>query len=747
MGQRRALSSLIRPFLPHFSHRMDIRCFLTDFSVKKMSRLNSNVFLRLAAQVFKRKEGIIMRSEEQAYLEAVDVAYSYRLARRMESFRTNQTLGYRTAGSEAELATGRMLAEEMRSIGLTEVTKDPITLDSWEFEHAELRYQREDGSLCRCRLGAYQTQLDTEGFRRYPLVYLGKGTAADYEGLDVTGKLVLVEINQRDEWWINFPVYQAHLRGAAALIAVQEGGYGEIHEEALNAQDIAGPPEAPAFSMSRADAVPLKRELLRRGEMEAEFSACTRVRRDQRSYNIVGRIPGRNRERMILLSAHYDSYFSGFQDDNAAVAMMLGIARALIKSGYQPQNTLVFCAMAAEEWGLADSKYDWSTGAYEQVFTVHPDWQGRVIADINFELPAHAHDRKDAVRCVYEYRDFLEEVLAGIDVDREAYPDGIQVLCPIQTWSDDFSMAIAGIPSMVNDFSSGSFMETHYHSQFDNESFYQEAVYLWHHRLYGRLLMAFDRTAVAPLSFGRLWEAMEQSLDLEYCRHTKARGLRLANLIEEAKTASLRCYEQVKQVNRRFAALIDSGRQEEAEKLAFSCREWERELLTIFRETQDSFVRLNWHDEVLFPQEAVRANLVSIEAAIDSLKQGDVKKALEAVYQIDNNRYAFLFDEEVFRHFTDYVFNQPKERLKWGAGRIRRHENLFVLVRSLKGKLAGGQKDVAKEIETLERVKASQMASYCDDIEYMIREVEKIVASSAKEWKITSGIPAAIPTR
>ena len=72
---------------------------------------------------------------------------------------------------------------------------------------------------------------------------------------------------------------------------------------------------------------------------------------------------------MILLSAHYDSYFSGFQDDNAAVAMMLGIARAVLRSGYKPRKTLVFCAMAAEEWGVVNSKYDWSAGAYEQVFT------------------------------------------------------------------------------------------------------------------------------------------------------------------------------------------------------------------------------------------------------------------------------------------------------------------------------------------------------------------------------------------
>ncbi len=51
---------------------------------------------------------------------------------------------------------------------------------------------------------------------------LGKGTADEYKDIDVKGKLVLIEINQREEWWINYPVYQAHLKGAAALIAVTE---------------------------------------------------------------------------------------------------------------------------------------------------------------------------------------------------------------------------------------------------------------------------------------------------------------------------------------------------------------------------------------------------------------------------------------------------------------------------------------------------------------------------------------------
>ena len=157
------------------------------------------------------------------------------------------------------------------------------------------------------------------------------------------------------------------------MIAVQESGYGEVHDTALNAQDIGGPAEAAAFSISRADAEILKRELKETGELTVRFDARSTVVRDGCTYNILGTIPGRDAGSMILLSAHYDSYFDGFQDDNSAVAMMLGIAKALLESGYRPEKTLLFCAMAAEEWGVVDSKYDWSTGAFQEVFTVHPE--------------------------------------------------------------------------------------------------------------------------------------------------------------------------------------------------------------------------------------------------------------------------------------------------------------------------------------------------------------------------------------
>ena len=340
---------------------------------------------------------------EDSCISCIDTDWSYQLARRMEKEKTNPVLGYRTAGSAAETATGDMLYREMKAIGLTDVTRDTFSLDGWEFEKAVLKFTDDDGQEHTFQMGGYQTNFETDGFEDYELVYLGKGTAADYEGINVKGKLVMVEINQRDEWWISFPVYQAYLRGAAALIAVQANGYGEIAESALNAQDIAGPEDAPAFSISREDAKLLRKLLDGEKELTVRLDADSRVKRDCTTYNISGCIPGKHPERMVLLSAHYDSYFSGFQDDNTAIAMMFGIAKTLIESGFKPNNTIVFCAMAAEEWGVVDSNFDWSTGAYEQIFTAHPEWVGKVIADLNFELPALAHGTRARIRCCYEY--------------------------------------------------------------------------------------------------------------------------------------------------------------------------------------------------------------------------------------------------------------------------------------------------------------------------------------------------------
>ncbi len=669
---------------------------------------------------------------QEKYRQQLDISYSYHLAKRMEKHRTNEELGYRTAGSKAELATGEMLEQEMHTIGFPIIHKDAITVDAWEFERAKMTFLNEKGEEETIQLGAYQTNFVTDGPECYSVVYAGRGTLQDYEGMDVTGKLVLVDINQRDEWWINYPVYQAHLKGAAAVIAVQCGGYGEVDAKALNAQDIAGPEDAPAFSISREDAA-LLRELLD-GEKEATvwLKADSRVKRDCTTYNISGCIPGKHPERMVLLSAHYDSYFSGFQDDNTAVAMMFGIAKTLIESGFKPNNTIVFCAMAAEEWGVVDSNFDWSTGAYEQIFTAHPEWVGKVIADLNFELPALAHGTRARIRCCYEYVHYIKEYLDGLPELTKAYPEMTSVTAPIETWSDDFSMAIAGIPSMVNDFTGGSFMETHYHSQFDNDDFYDEAVYRLHHELFTLLILALDETAVVPLDFTPVLERIlaggsEITAKVEETQEQIAAiTKKLIQVTEEAQEKAKQSYEETAAINTRYYALLAEGNMQEAEQLFAENREREKQLLVKFKQEQDHFVRIDWYGEVFFPHEILWKNIGLLQDSVNALEQSDVDKALEKIYQVDNNAYAFMFDEYVYRHFTDYVFNQPKDRLKWGYGRLLGHEDLYHVVKCLLKKRKEADTDYREELHYLKECYKKQTRRLCETLKEISQTVKEM---------------------
>lgn len=663
---------------------------------------------------------------QEEYRKQLDVSWSYRLAKRMEQIYSNPRLGYRTAGSKAELATGDMLAEEMRQIGFPKVYKDAILVDSWEFQKAELTFSDSHGKERTVQLGAYQTQFVTGGSKQFSLVYLGKGTKSDYEGINVTGKLVLVDINQRDEWWINYPVFQAHLNGAAAVIAVQAGGYGEIDDMALNAQDIAGPCEAAAFSISRKDAEALKKALGTHEEITVLLDAVSLVKKDQTTYNVIGEIPGRHPERRIMLSAHYDSYFDGFQDDNTAIAMMLCIGKTLLEIGYQPENTLTFCAMAAEEWGVIDSQFDWSTGAYEQVFTVHPAWRGSVIADLNFELPALAHGTRARIRSTWEYVPFLETFLEELPALTPAYPEEARVRAPIETWSDDFSIAIAGIPSMVNDFTGGSFMETNYHSQFDNDDFYNEDVYRMHHELFGLLLMAIDHTAVAPLSFPGVLKKAEEMLELSQCKAYGADGEGFIASLTAAARAGAAAYDRVREVNEAYARAQKEGRTDEAEALFAGSRDMEHALLDAFLTEQDTFVRIDWHGNVLFPHEILQDHLRLLSGAVKNLKEGLISAALRKLYHIDNNSYAFSFDQEVYEHFTKNSLHQPKNRLKWGYGRIIGHENLFRVVTSLLEKEKAGVTDCSAEIAFLENACSRQATLYRNEIEKMKKNTEEI---------------------
>lgn len=678
------------------------------------------------AQSATENAAITLENAQQAYLEHVDIGYSYDLALRLEDIRSNDALGYRTAGSQAELDTGDMLKAQMEAIGLQNVTKDAFTLDTWTFEKAELTFTDSTGNPYTAQLGGYQAQFVTDGAESFTIIDGGQGTEADLCELDVAGKLVLIDINQRENWWINYPAYEASLRGAAAVIAVQDGGYAEVSDDALNAQDICGPADAPAFSMSRTDANALRAAMGENNEITVTLDAVSRVGFDGTSYNIVGMIPGTDPDAMILMSAHYDSYFAGFQDDNAAIALMFGIAKGIIDSGYQPEKTLVFCAMAAEEWGVSDTRYDWSTGAYNQIFRVHPEWVGKVIADINFELPAMNEGDTDQIRTSYELKTFVEDFRETVPAVEGVFPQGIEVIVPTQTWSDDFSLSIAGVPSSVTALR-GGFAQTHYHSQFDNRDTYSEEAFLFHHNLYGMLMLAYDRCAVSPLDFSTRLEALREAMDDTVLTAEQVSALNGA--LTDAEKAASDAWTAVSDINSRYREALDNGDTAAADALLQQSREMNAAVLAAFKFAEDSFVRLTWEDVSIFPHEHSQNNLIALNAAVEALEAGDSAAAVdEYLYAVDNNWYAYDWSRETFDHFTNYVLNQSADRLMWGAGRVQGHEDLFDVIRSLLGKYGDTAADYTEELARLEAAIETQTAMLAQQVDHEVQSLAELTA-------------------
>lgn len=654
---------------------------------------------------------ITMEQAQEEFLKKVDVGYSYDLAVKLSTIKDNAKLGYRTAGSKSELATGEMLKKEMEKIGLKDVVKDQITLDTWTFEKADLTYTEKNGNKKTVQLAGYQTNINTKGPKSYPVVYAGKGTAADLEGLDVEGKFVLIDINQRDEWWINYPAYEAKLHKAAGILAAQDGGYSEVSPDALNTQDVCGPADAVALSISRLDADALI-NLIKADpnqEISVTLDAKSTVGLKGKAYNIVGTIPGKNPDEMVLMSAHYDSYFEGFQDDNAAVALMFGIAKSMVDSNYKPEKTLVFCAMAAEEWGATDTRYDWSTGAYNQIFKVHPEWAGKVIANINFELPAMNEGAKDQIRSSYELKTFNDNFFPRIPLVNGIFPEGVESIVPTQTWSDDFSLSIAGIPANVTALRS-DFSKTHYHSQYDNKDTYSEEAFLFHHNMYGMLMIEYDKCVISPLDFSTRMDALLQTIDTDLFEQSKVDTVQLKLAANKVKATAKTAYAKIEEQNNLYRDALNSGDPVKAATIHKENQARAKTTLDAFKYAQDNLVKLTWEDVAIFPHQHSQNNIAALQGAIDSLAKGDVKTALdEHLYLIDNNWYAYDWSKETFDHFTNYVLKQPADRLFWGAGRVQGHENLFQVIKSLQGKYETASPELTGELSILTKAHQNQI--------------------------------------
>ncbi len=665
--------------------------------------------------------GWMVLAEESPVPE--DVAFAMQVTQTIADMGDNPDIGNRSSGSAAERQAAEFIEQTMREIGLENVTVDSFTADNWSFNRGRLYYTDDQGQQQYLVLGGFATQLLAD-MQEVSLVYAGQGTAEDYENLDVKGKVVLIDINQAEDWWISVPAYEAYTQGALCILACNVGGYAYYDKDTIGSQDICGPEYAPALSLSQNSAEILKEMIQNNGgEAKVILDVESIVERDGSSQNVWGEIPGTTDE-VIYYFAHYDGYYHSYFDDACGVGTMLSIARNMVKSGLKPDKTIRFIAHGAEEWGKTDTEYDWSKGAYEQITELHPEWAENAFAILNLDgmNPVKGHTAY-SVAATYELKDFADQVALPL------YADGaydFRVNAPTNCWTEDFSYVRAGVPSIVASYEEPRelYRGSAYHSNMDNVILgVDELAWQRNIQLFTTFAMELDKLACRPVDFSYRFEAMAEN----YKGQADLEGI---------CAASIQLKTEIDQLNADYAAALEAEDYEKAAELRNQGMALNKTTHLIFKDVIAATVAFDWEDNTVFPYEVNNGNIEALEQSISALKTGNAAQAIdEYLYNVDYNWYAYDFSKETYTYLLDKMYNKAEGT--WGEGLIRcPGEDLWDIIHSLKDKIEAGQTDYDDEIHGLETALKRQQDYQAQLDDQMISDVASLterIAQAASE--------------
>lgn len=299
----------------------------------------------------------------------------------------DELLGRRTGEPGADVAA-RFIAEHFRAAGLDSlpgadgyfqpvpfVTTTPPARASLALFDQTLRQGDE-------LLVLAGPALDAEA----EAVYAGYGLPADYDGLDVTGKIVIAQAGRPEAGNVQAafgatPEKRAAAaeRGALALVELYDGAFpwpnlvNYLGGSRLALDDGTAAAPLPHLWLHDSDGTYVDR--LQHGQgmplaLQSDGFQRTRVT----SNNVLGWVEGRDPERrdeVVVLMAHYDhigagmtngpgatpadSIFNGARDNGMGVVAVMNAAYALAAA--PPDRSVLFLAVTGEENGLLGSRY------------------------------------------------------------------------------------------------------------------------------------------------------------------------------------------------------------------------------------------------------------------------------------------------------------------------------------------------------------------------------------------------------
>ncbi len=534
-----------------------------------------------------------MADDVKAFLEKVDMEYAYNLAETLsydEKYQDNE-LGWRSAGSDAEHRAADFLVDEMKSIGLVEVEKVGVDVDKFQFGDSKLTIEGTDIDLTPA---SYQCNgTDKDGITA-EIVDVGTGFEADYDGKDVKGKIVLAKVDQSNEAWIDSYIRQANEEGAAAIVSWADSGYGELNKDTINVQDICCDDLIPTAAISANQAADIK-EAIKAGNSNATLMLDAVLEKGEgTTYNVTGRIKGKSSDQQIVIASHYDKYWYGFQDNSCAVAFDFALLKAMIDSGYVPENDIVIAAHGAEEWGASNTQFDWTTGAWGMVHDAHPEWATKTIAMINSELPAFVPEgNKLNVVSVPEFRTLVGNLIADSGLIVKSGDVTIKdKTTDANNMEDGVSYRWHGIPYMLNGFEDETFISQRYHTSSDDKETYNEDILRSNINMYGAMAIYMDKTPAIELDMSATCDDLTANLDDELASEAGVDVGAYKTAIADLQSSVDAHNDKIKAVNEKYeTAMKDGATDEEIASIRDEAKVLNKVSLKGFKTVQDEFMK------------------------------------------------------------------------------------------------------------------------------------------------------------
>ncbi len=637
------------------------------------------------------------RGDAASLSAGLSVDYLRRVTETITAF-GDTAAGWRPGGSPANLEAVDWIAKEMHRVGLSHVSKLPVPIDRWVFNGASVDVA--DGPSYEASSWGGVPGTPAGGITA-EVLDLGVGQAADYSGVDATGKIVLVNWAYGD-YWVNRHGHQATLEGALAVIfytgKTAAGAFYNARDDGLLSFDGTYDDDWVPFVFVTRNAA---NDLLARiaaGPTSITLTSdveLTRAEDGGVGFNVLGSIKGTDRaDELIIFTGHHDAWFRGAADDTTAIATMLGVAKAIRETGFRPRCTLLFLASTNEEYGYTDAYYEWLIGCWYAVTHQHPSWRHKAALSLDFELLGTGDPGERLL--IRTHAELLAHAVEKLESDPARTPFGTLSQNVVWANADHFTLTAAGIPGLYFNTVGTQYLTRNYHTNYDVVSNVNFDYLRQNIEVINDIWVDHDRASVPLLDF--VARATEAESRVAYEAEP---GVGLSALPGVSHRAVAQLLAAVSKFRSAAEALDDeltSGRPHSPRHVAKSMMAAERKILT-------ELVALDVFDQYVFPHQQLQRDATRMQLAIDALQSGDPSTANDTyVRRTGLTSAGRLFAYETY--VAELARHEPRsDRLQWGGqAHLASYVDLWQEYHSIAAKIGAGltsPSDYADEIASL----------------------------------------------